>query len=73
MTTNHNDIVLWLARRPGVFEAPTERGTWTLAWLAFSGIPDLRGSSLGFMMTVRDAGFEVRPTCLGGYILDSLP
>ncbi len=51
MTTNHNDIVLWLARRPGVFEAPTERGCWTLAWLAFSGIPDIRGSSLGFMMT----------------------
>ena len=71
--SNHNDIVLWLARRPGVFEAPTERGCWTLAWLAFSGIPDLRGSSLGFMMAVREEGFEVRPTTLGGYILDSLP
>ena len=73
MATNHNDIVLWLARRPGVFEAPTERGTWTLAWLAFSGILDLRGSSLGFMMAVEAEGFAVRPTCLGGYILDSLP
>ncbi len=71
--SNHNDISLWLARRPGVFEALTERGTWTLAWLAFSGIPDLRGSSLGFMMAVEAEGFAVRPTCLGGYILDSLP
>ncbi len=71
--SNHNDIVLWLARRPGVFEVPTERGTWTLAWLAFSGIPDLRGSSLSFMMAVEAEGFAVRPTCLGGYILDSLP
>ncbi len=70
MTTNHNDI-LWLARRPGVFEDPTERETWTLAWLAFSGIPDLRGSSLGFMMAVEKEGFAVRPTCLGGYILDT--
>ncbi len=73
MTTNHNDIVLWLARRPGVFEAPTERGTWTLAWRAFSGLDELRGSSLGFMMAVEAEGFAVRPTCLGGYILDSLP
>ncbi len=71
--SNHNDIALWLARRPGVFEAPTERGTWTLARLAFSGIPDLRGSSLGFMMAVEAEGFAVRPTCLGGDILDSLP
>ena len=69
----HNDILLWLGRRPGVFEAPTEREVWTKAWLAFSGLPALRGGSLGFMMIVRDAGFEVRPTTLGGYILDTKP
>lgn len=71
--SNHNDIVLWPARRPGVFEAPTERGTWTAAWLAFSGIPDFRGSSLGFMMAVEAEGFAAKPTCLGGYILESMP
>jgi hypothetical protein len=65
-----NDVILWLGRRPGCFEAPTDRGCWTLAWEAFSGIPDLQGSSFAFMLAVKDEGFNVRPTTLGGYILD---
>ena len=71
--SNHNDIRVWLERRPGVFEAPTERETWEKAWQAFSGLPALRGDSLDFMMYVGEAGFEVRPTTLGGYILDTKP
>ena len=69
--SNHNDIFTWLGRRPGVFEAPTEREVWIKAWQAFSGIPNLNGDSLDFMMYVGEAGFEVRPTTLGGYILDT--
>ncbi len=68
-----NALATWIASKPGPFVARTHDDVWDAAWLAFSGIPDLRGSSLGFMMAVEAEGFAVRPTCLGGYILDSLP
>ena len=66
----HDDIQLWLSRRPGVFEAPTERETWALAWRAFSGED---GSALAFILAVKEQGFDARPTCLGGWILDAKP
>ncbi len=71
--SNHNDIRVWLGRRPGVFEAPTEREVWDKAWKAFSGEDRPGSGSFEFMMYVGEAGFEVRPTTLGGYILDTKP
>ena len=71
--SNHNDIRVWLERRPGVFEAPTERETWDAAWKAFSGADRPADGSFEFIVSVGEHGFEVRPTTLGGYILDTKP
>ncbi len=69
----HKDILVWLGRRPGVFEAPTEREVWDKAWKAFSGEDRPGSGSFEFIVSVQDHGFDVRPTTLGGYILDTVP
>ena len=64
-------VELWLGRRPGVFESPTEREVWEKAWSAFSGLSIRESAFLDFTLVVRAAGFEVRGTTLGGFILDT--
>lgn len=63
------DVRAWLHRRPGTFEADTENRCWDAAFRHFE---DGRGfgGSFAFQVMVGDAGFDVRPTALGGYILD---
>ncbi len=66
------DLKIWLSRRPGVFECDTERQCWKAAHEHFSG-GDAGRMALEFMIAVRDCGYDVRPTRLGGYILDVKP
>ena len=65
-------VELWLGRRPGCFEAPTERESWALAWHAFSGEPKCDGDFLDFTIIVRELGYDTRGTTLGGFILDTM-
>lgn len=69
-----NAIETWIASKPGPFTGRTPDSVWTLAWRNFNEGPTGGiNNELGFMMAVGDAGVEVRPTTLGGYILDTKP
>lgn len=67
------DVAVWLSRRPGTFEADTEDRVWGKAFKHFRGSRFPKSQDLAFMMLVNDAGYDVRPTALGGYILDAKP
>ena len=66
-----NTLATWAASKPGPFVARTEGEVWRLAWRNFNECP-MGGitSELDFMMRLGVAGFDVRPTALGGYVLD---
>lgn len=70
---SERDVAVWLSRRPGTFEADSENKVWRKAWHKFADKRYPKGQDLAFMMMVNDAGFDVRPTALGGYILDAVP
>ncbi|MEX0922114.1 MAG: hypothetical protein WDZ84_05010 [Rhodovibrionaceae bacterium] len=66
------DVRAWLSRRPGLFERDTENRCWRAA---FDHFADGRGLSeieyFEFMSACENAGFDVRATALGGYVLDA--
>ena len=72
MRVTRDEVDLWLGRRPGVFEAPTERECWEKMWFSFSGLTTKESSYLDFSMAIHALGFNTRPTCCGGYILDTI-
>ncbi len=67
-----DDVRTWLARRPGTFEQDSERRCWRAAWEHFNDAHYPVGHDVEFMMIVEDLGFGVRPTALGGFILDKV-
>ncbi len=69
-----NALATWIASKPGPFTARTQDAVWDAAWKNFNEGPTGRiDRQLDFMMRLGEVGIDVRPTCLGGYILDSLP
>ncbi len=69
-----NALATWVASKPGPFAGRTHDAVWDMAWRNFNEGPTGGiNSELRFMMRLGEAGIDVRPTCLGGYILDSLP
>ena len=61
---------VWLAHRPGLFESPSERECRAAMLAHFRrGYPCDRHDDL-FFASVEAAGFEVRATPMGGFILD---
>ena len=66
-------VIEWLKRRPGTFESNSENRVWRKAWEEFNDGEYHPGESIRFMSYVLEAGFDVRPTALGGYILDAKP
>ncbi len=68
-----NDTLLtWIESKPGPFTARTQDAVWDAAWKNFNEGPTGRiDRQLDFMMRLGEVGIDVRPTGLGGYILDS--
>ncbi len=63
---NPKPVIAWIARKPGPFMARTENGVWRAAWENFCDGAHDGGPELYFIMHVRDASFDARPTALGG-------
>ena len=61
--------------KPGPFTARTANAVWRAAWENFCDGANNGGSEtqLEFILLVWDAGLDVRPTTLGGYIMDVIP
>ena len=67
----NTELKNWIEGKPGPFAARTPDNVWDAAWKNFNeGLTGGITSELDFMMRVGDAGFDVRPTGLGGYVLN---
>ena len=65
-------LASWIASKPGPFTGRTHDDVWDAAWKNFCAGPTggIDGQLI-FMLRLGEAGIDVRPTGLGGYILDS--
>ncbi len=70
-----NDTLLtWIESKPGPFTARTPDSVWDAAWANFNEGPTGQiDGQLIFMLRLGEVGIDVRPTGLGGYVLDSKP
>ncbi len=70
----NRELATWIASKPGPFAGRTQDSVWDRAWANFNEGPTGRiDSQLDFMMRLGEVGIDVRPTGLGGYVLDSKP
>jgi len=63
---------VWLSHRPGLFERPSERECKAAILASFTVAYPLCSEAM-FWESLKVAGFEVRATPTGGYILDWVP
>ena len=64
-------LATWVASKPGPFSGRTPDAVWNAAWANFNeGLTGQINSQLDFMIRLGQAGIDVRPTTLGGYVLD---
>ncbi len=67
-----NTLATWVASKPGPFTGRTQDSVWDMAWANFNeGVTGQITRQLDFMMRLGEVGINVRPTGLGGYVLDS--
>ena len=65
-------ISLWLSSKPGPFAGRTPEIVWRSAYENFlDGKTGPVRNQFDFMLRVQRVGFDVIPTGLGGYVLDS--
>ena len=68
----NRELATWIASKPGPFSGRTQDSVWDMAWRNFNEGPTGGiDSQLDFMMRLGEVGIDVRPTGLGGYVLDS--
>ena len=67
-----NALATWVASKPGPFAGRTHDDVWDMAWRNFNeGPTGGLANQVKFMMHLGEAGIDVHPTGLGGYVLDS--
>lgn len=67
-------IALWIAGMPGPFSGRTPDDTWRKAYKNFErGRTGQVVNQFDFMIKVQNAGHDVVPTSLGGWILTGAP
>lgn len=67
-------IALWISGKPGPFAGRTPEATWKQAYKNFcKGIESPVKNAFDFMIRVQNAGYDVVPTDLGGFVLTRAP
>ncbi len=67
-----NALETWIVSKPGPFAGRTPDSVWRAAFSNFlEGPTGGINNEVRFMMRLGEAGIDVHPTGLGGYVLDS--
>ncbi len=66
-----NALATWIESKPGPFSGRTHDDVWDMAWKNFcAGPTGGLANRVKFMMHLGETGIDVRPTALGGYVLE---